>query len=89
MRMPSGLGRSRADTRLVLHHFVDELRPVLAEPGQRIVEVVHREHDAQVAQRVHRGVPVIRDHRRREKARELGIAMMRTPDGHGRIEPAR
>src|SRR5215212_11852743 len=29
----------------VLHHFVDELRAMLAEPGQRIVEVVHGEHD--------------------------------------------
>ena len=30
----------------VLDHFVDELRAVLAEPGERIVEVVHGEHDA-------------------------------------------
>ena len=25
---------------LVLHHFVDHLRAVLAQPGQRVVEVV-------------------------------------------------
>jgi hypothetical protein len=30
----------------VLHHLADELRAVLAEPGERIVEVVHSEHDA-------------------------------------------
>src|SRR5438034_1436536 len=41
----------------VLDHFVDELGAVLAEPGQRIVEVVHREHDAEVAEGVHRCVP--------------------------------
>ncbi len=55
---------------LVLHHFADELRAVLLKPSERIVEVVHGEHDAQVAQRVHRGGPVIGDHRRREKSRQ-------------------
>jgi hypothetical protein len=40
----------------VLDHFVDELGAVLAEPGQRIVEVVHREHDAEVAEGVYRPV---------------------------------
>ena len=45
----------------VLDHFVDELRAVSAEPGERIVEVVHGEHDAEVAEGVHRCVPVIGD----------------------------
>src|SRR3954452_20320176 len=64
----------------VLHHFVDELRALLAEPGERIVEVVHGEHDTQITQSVHRGVPVIGDHRRREKAREFdpAVAVRRT-----------
>jgi hypothetical protein len=32
---------------LVLDHFAaDKLRAVLAEPGERIVDVVHSEHDA-------------------------------------------
>src|SRR6266849_3461055 len=31
----------------VLDDFVDELRAVSAEPGERIVEVVHGEHDTQ------------------------------------------
>src|SRR5919201_6144707 len=43
------------------HFAADELRAMLAEPGERIVDVVDSEHDAQVAETVHRGVPVIRD----------------------------
>ena len=43
--------------------------PCLAEPGERIVEVVDGEHDTQVAQSVHRYVPVIGDNWRREKSR--------------------
>src|SRR5690242_8443238 len=31
---------------LVLDHFADELRATLAEPGERLVEVVDGEHDA-------------------------------------------
>src|SRR5918994_3764343 len=59
----------------VLDYFVDELRAVSAEPGERIVEVVHGEHDAQVAQSVHRRVAVIGDHRWREKSREFDPAV--------------
>ena len=49
----------------VLDHFVDELRAALAEPGQRVVEVVDREHDAEVADGVYRRIPVIGDRKRR------------------------
>jgi hypothetical protein len=31
---------------LVLNHFTDELRAVFAEPDERLVDVVHSEHDA-------------------------------------------
>src|SRR5215207_10238158 len=31
---------------LVLNHFTDELRAVFAEPVERLVDVVHSEHDA-------------------------------------------
>src|SRR3954467_1154870 len=55
----------------VLNHFANELRAARAEPGERLVDVVHGEHDAEIAQRVHRGVPVIGDGWRGEKAREL------------------
>ena len=64
----------------VLDHFVDELRAVLAESVERIVEVVHGEHDAEIAESVDRGVPMIGDRRRREKTRELdpAVAVRRT-----------
>src|SRR3954463_9390849 len=60
---------------LVLNHLAHELRATLDEPGERLVDVVHGEHDAEVAERVHRSVPVICDGRRGEKARELEPAV--------------
>ena len=36
----------RADTRLLPDHFAYELRTALAERFQRVVDVVHDEHDA-------------------------------------------
>ena len=30
----------------VLNHFADELRAALAETGERIIDVLHGEHDA-------------------------------------------
>ena len=56
---------------------------MLAEPGERLAEVVHREHDAEITERVHRGVPMIGDRRWREKARELdpAVAVRRTHHG--------
>src|SRR5438270_9369733 len=72
---------------LVLDHFAaDELRAVFAEPGERLVDVVHGEHDAQVAEGVHRGVPMIGDHRRREKARELEPAVAVRCAHHGGLD---
>src|SRR5512135_3930583 len=70
----------------VLDHFADELRAALLEPGERLVDVVHREHDAQVAERVHRGVPVIGDCRRGEKARDLEPAVAVRGDHHGDLD---
>src|SRR5205823_613724 len=43
---------------LVLDHFADELGAAFGEPGERIVDVLHGEHDAQVTQSVHRGAAV-------------------------------
>src|SRR4051794_14196146 len=43
---------------LILDHFAYELRAARAEPFKRLVDVVHGEHDAEVAQGVDRGVPV-------------------------------
>ena len=52
----------------VLDDLADELRAVLAEARERIVEFVDGEHDAQVAESVHRGVAVIGHNRRSEEA---------------------
>ena len=43
----------------ILDDFADELRAPGAEPDERIVEVLHGEHDAQVTKSVDRGVPMI------------------------------
>ena len=69
MRIPSGA----SDVAEPIHvfapnHFIDELRAVLAEPGERVVEVVHGEHDPEVAEGVHGGVPVVGNRRRRESS---------------------
>src|SRR5260221_12830857 len=58
----------------VLDHFADELRAAFGEPGERIVDVVHGEHDAQVTQSVHRGGAVIGGHT--------------LPQASGQLEPA-
>src|SRR6266511_3566526 len=71
---------------LVLNHFANELRAALAEPGERLVDVVHGEHDAEVAESVHRGVPVIGDYRRGEKSRELEPAVAIGSDHHGDLD---
>jgi hypothetical protein len=56
---------------------------MLAEPGERIVDVVYGKHDAQVAESVHWGVSVIGDHRRRDKSRELKPAVAVWRAHHG------
>ncbi len=72
---------------LVLDYFADELRAELAEPRERIVDVLHGEHDAEVAESVHRGAPVIGDDRRREKSRELEPAVAVRGAHHGHLDP--
>jgi hypothetical protein len=48
MSTPSGQATDVAEPILVLvlDHFADELRAAFAEPGERIIDVRHREHDA-------------------------------------------
>jgi hypothetical protein len=61
---------------LVLGHLTaDEIRTVVDQPVERVVDVVHGEHHTEVAQGVHRGVPVISDHLRHKEARELEPAV--------------
>lgn len=52
----------------VLNHFADELRTAFAEPGERVIDVFNGKHDPEVPERVHWGVAVIGDHRRREES---------------------
>ena len=64
----------------VLDHVAYELRAAFAEPFERFVDVVHGEHDAEVAQSVHRSLAMIGDGRRREEAGEFepAVAVGRT-----------
>src|SRR5205809_1764004 len=69
----------------VLDHFADELRAAVPEPGERIVDVLHGEHDAQVTESVHRGAAVIGDHRRREESGDLEPAVTVRRTHHGNL----
>src|SRR5688500_17691551 len=67
-------------------YFADELRAVFAEPGERIVDVLHGEHDAQVTERVHRGGAVIGEHGRREESGQLEPAVTVRRTHHGNLD---
>jgi hypothetical protein len=54
--------------------------------SERLVDVVHSEHDAEVAQSVHWGVSVISDDRRHEKLRELKPAVAIRRPHHGDLD---
>jgi len=64
----------------------DELGAVVSEPGERVVQVVDGKHHAQVAQSVDWRGPVIGDHRRREKSRELETAVAVRRAHHGDLD---
>src|SRR5262249_57742053 len=66
--------------------FAYELRAAPAEPFKRLVNVVHGEHDAEVAQGIDRGVAMIRDDRRREETRELEPAVAVRCAHHGNLD---
>src|ERR671911_1855703 len=68
------------------HVTTDQLRTVLPEPGERLVDVVHCEHDAEVPQSVHRGFAVICDNVRREKVREFEPAVAVRRAHHGGLD---
>src|SRR3954452_18363723 len=55
----------------ILDNFAHELGAARAESLERLVEVVHGEHDAQIAESVHRGAPMIRDDARPDEPGEL------------------
>src|SRR5690242_19727679 len=56
---------------LVLDHFADDLGAAFGEAGERIVDVLDGEHDAEVAERVHRRAAMVGGHRRREESGQL------------------
>lgn len=70
----------------VLDDFAYELRAAIAEPFKRVVDVIHGEHDAEVAESVDRGVAMIRDGRRREEAGELKPAVAVRRAHHGNLD---
>src|SRR5262245_27488992 len=56
---------------LILDHFADQRRAAFAEPGECIVDVLHGEHDAEVAESVHWGAAMIGDDGWREETAQL------------------
>src|SRR5436190_14754402 len=64
----------------------DELCTMLAEMRERLVDVVHGEHDAQIAERVHRCVAVIGDDGRLDESRELEPAVAVRRAHHGNLD---
>src|SRR3569832_1777603 len=71
---------------LVFDHFVHDLRAVLGLLRQRVVEIIPREHDAQITERVHQSGAVIGDHGRRKKARQLESAVTVRRAQHGYLD---
>jgi hypothetical protein len=70
----------------ILDYFAYEFRAAIAEPFERLVDVIHGEHDAEVAKSVHRGVAVIRNGRRREEAGEFEPAVAVWRAHHGNLD---
>src|SRR6185437_6602472 len=71
---------------LVLDHFADEFRAAPGEPGERIIDVLHGEHYAQVAERVHGVGAVIGNHGGREESRDLEPAVSVRRTHHGNLD---
>src|ERR1700704_2743910 len=70
----------------ILDHFADELCAAFAESGERIVDVLHGEHHAQVSESIHWGAAVIGDHRRRDKTGHLEPAVTVRRAHHGNLD---
>src|SRR5262245_55286765 len=70
----------------IAHDFVDELCAALAESLERFVDIVHGEHDAEIAQGIHRRIAVIRDDGGSEKAGELETAVTVGGAHHGNLD---
>jgi hypothetical protein len=68
------------------HITTDQLRAVLAQPDERVVNIVHGEHDAQIFERVHRSVAMICNNVRREKLQEFESAVSVRRVHHGDLD---
>ncbi len=71
---------------LIPDDFADEFGTARAQPFKRVVDVINGEHDAEVAERVDRGIPVIRDDTGREEAGEFEPAMAIRRAHHGNLD---
>ena len=60
---------------LILNYLAHDLRTEFAEPGERIVDVLHGQHDSQGIKSVHRSVAVISNQPRCQESREFGPAL--------------
>src|SRR5262249_49083825 len=84
MRIPSGPPDVAKPIHVcILDHLANEFRAAFAESGERIVDILHGEHDAQVAESVHWGAAVIGDHRWREESGQFEPAMTVWRTHHG------
>src|SRR5215510_9978062 len=70
----------------ILDHLANQLRAAFAESGERIVDIFHGEHDAQVAESVHWGAAVIGDHRWREESGQFEPTMTVWRTHHGDLD---
>ena len=71
---------------LILNNFSDELRAAATESGDSIVNVLHGEHDAEVAESVYWGAAMVCHHRRCEEAGQLEPAMAVRGTHHGNLD---
>ena len=71
---------------LVLDYFAYELRAAVAEPFKRLVDVVHRKHDAQVSQGIDRVAAVIRNDGRSQEAGHLEPSVAVRRAHHGNLD---
>src|SRR6185503_3505617 len=70
----------------VIDDFIDHRRTELAEPAERVVEVLDGEHDAQVSQRVYGGCAVIGRDGGSVEPRELEAAVAVGGAHHGDLD---
>src|SRR5690606_19731501 len=71
---------------LISNDFADKLRAAFSEPIERLVEIVHGKHDAQIAQGVDGCVAMIRHDGRPDEAGKLQPAVAVGRTHHGNLD---